>query len=119
MAIASYTKNKDLALSYVKWFESKDTQLQWAGLGGFSARKSVLASDTFKNAAPYNPAFTDAYQYVKDFWNIPEYNSMLQTEMENLNLAVTGQEDPKAALDTIAQKQQSILDEAYPNGPPK
>lgn len=117
--VSSYTKNKENALAYVKWFESKDTQLQWASLGGFSARKSVLASDTFKNAAPYNPAFADAYQYVKDFWNIPEYNAMLQTQMENLNLAVTGQKTSKAALDDIAAKQQAILDEAYPNGPPK
>jgi multiple sugar transport system substrate-binding protein len=117
--VSSYTKDKDLSLAYVKWFESKDTQLAWAKLGGFSARKSVLASDEFKNAAPYNPAFADAYQYVKDFWNIPEYNNMLQVQMEQLNLAVTGQEDSKTALDTIATKQQQILDEAYPNGPPK
>jgi len=39
--------------------------------------------------------------------------------MENLNLAVTGQMEPKAALDAIASKQQSIIDDAYPNGPPK
>jgi len=117
--VSSYTKNKDLALDYVKWFESKDIQLQWAGLGGFSARKSVLASDTFKNAAPYNSSFAEAYQYVKDFWNIPEYNTMLQVQMDELNKAVTGQEDSKAALDNIAKKQQDIIDEAYPNGPTK
>ena len=117
--VSSYTKNKDAALAYVKWFESMETQLAWAKLGGFSARKSVLASDTFKNAAPYNPAFAEAYQHVKDFWNIPEYNQMLQTEMENLNLAVTGQMSSKDALDKIASDQQKILDEAYPNGPPK
>jgi hypothetical protein len=44
---------------------------------------------------------------------------MLQTEMNHLNLAVTGQEDPKAALDAIAKDQQKILDDAYPGGPPK
>ena len=117
--VSSYTKDKANALAYVKWFESKDTQLAWAKLGGFSARKSVLASPIFTGAAPYNPAFADAYQHVKDFWNVPEYNAMLQTEMENLNLAVTGQKATKDALDTIAKKQQDILDEAYPNGPPK
>ena len=108
------------ALAYVKWFESKDTQLAWAKLGGFSARKSVLASDTFKNAAPYNPAFADAYQYVKDFWNIPEYNAMLQTadgEPEPGRHRPEGSEGRRWT--TIATKQQSILDEAYPNGPPK
>ncbi|MDQ6695304.1 MAG: extracellular solute-binding protein, partial [Chloroflexota bacterium] len=117
--VSSYTKNKDLSLAFVKWFESSDTQLAWAKLGGFSARKSVLASDTFKNAAPYNPAFADAYQYAKDFWNIPQYNKLLVPQMDLLNKAVSGQITSKDALDQIAQKQQAILDDAYPNGPPK
>lgn len=119
LSVSAYTKNKDAALAFVKWFESKDQQLDWARRGGFSARKSVLASDTFKNAAPYNPAFSEAYQYVKDFWNLPEYNAMLAVQGEQLNLAITGQVDAKTALDTIAKEQQKILDEAYPNGPPK
>ena len=117
--VSAYTKNKDAALAFVKWFESKDTQLAWARLGGFSARKSVLASADFQNAAPYNPVFAQAYLDVKDFWNIPEYNTMLPIQMEQLNLAITGQEDPKQALDTIAEEQQKIIDEAYPNGPQK
>lgn len=119
LSVSNYSKNKDLALSYVKWFESKEIQLEWAKLGGFSARKSVLASDEFKNARPYNPAFAESYLLVKDFWNIPEYSQMLVPQMELLNKAVSGQVEPKAALDEIAQKQQDILDEAYPNGPPK
>jgi multiple sugar transport system substrate-binding protein len=117
--VSAYTRHKDLALAYVKWFESEETQLAWARHGGFSARKSVLASDTFKNAAPYNPAFAETYQYVKDFWNIPEYNALLAPQMNDLNRAVSGQMDPKAALDDIARQQQAILDKAYPNGPPK
>ena len=117
--VSAYTKNKDAALAFVKWFESKETQLAWARLGGFSARKSVLASDDFQKAAPYNPIFAKAYQDVRDFWNVPEYNQLLQVQMEQLNLAITGQADPKQALDTIAEDQQRIFDEAYPNGPPK
>ncbi len=117
--VSAYTKNKDAALAFVKWFESKDTQLAWARLGGFSARKSVLASDDFQKVTPYNPVFAKAYLDVKDFWNVPEYNQMLPIQMEQLNLAITGQADPKQALDTIASEQQKILDEAYPNGPPK
>ena len=119
LSVSSYTKNKDASLTFVKWFESKDTQLAWARLGGFSARKSVLASEDFQKTTPYNPIFAKAYLDVRDFWNVPEYNQMLQPQMEHLNLAITGQEEPKQALDTIAEEQQKILDEAYPNGPPK
>src|SRR6266571_303602 len=39
-------------------------------------------------------------------------------KMEQLNLAITGQAEPKKALDTIVQEQQYIIDEAYPNVPP-
>jgi multiple sugar transport system substrate-binding protein len=119
LSVSSYTKNQDAALAFVKWFESKDIQIEWAKLGGFTARKSVLDSPEFQNAAPYNPIFAKAYQDVKDFWNVPEYNQLLQVQMEQLNLAITGQADPKTALDTIAQDQQKIFDDAYPNGPPK
>ena len=82
-------------------------------------RPALLADLDFQNATPYNPVFAQAYLDVKDFWNIPEYNKMLPIQMEQLNLAITGQADPKQALDTIATEQQQIIDGAYPNGPPK
>jgi multiple sugar transport system substrate-binding protein len=118
MHVSAYSQNQEAALAFLKWVESKDVQTKWGTVGGFSARTSVLASDAFKNATPYNPTFSEAYQYVKDFWNVPEYNQLLQIQGEQLNLAITGQADPKSALDTIASEQQRILDEAYPNGPP-
>ncbi len=117
--VSAFTKNKDASLAFVKWFESKDVQTKWAELHGYSARTDVLASDTFLKAAPYNAVFAESYQLVKDFWNLPEYNSMLVVQGEQLNLAVTGQLDAKTALDNIAKAQQDILDKAYPNGPPK
>ena len=119
LSVSSYTKHPDAALDYLKWVESEDIQLEWAKLGGFSARKSVLASDTFKNATPYNPTFAESYLLVRDFWNVPEYAALLEPQMKYLNLAVSGQMDPQEALDEIAIQQQEILDEAYPDGPPK
>jgi len=119
LSVSSYSKNPDAALAFVKWLESKPTQIEWAKLGGFSARISVLESPEFNNAAPYNPIFAKAYLNVKDFWNVPEYNQLLQIQGEQLNLAITGQADPQAALDLIASEQQRILDNAYPDGPPK
>jgi multiple sugar transport system substrate-binding protein len=119
ISVSAYTQNPDAALDYIKWVQSEDIQLEWAKLGGFSARKSVLASDTFINATPYNPAFAESYLLVKDFWNLPEYAALLEPQMEYLNLAVSGQMDAQEALDEIATQQQEILDEAYPDGPPK
>jgi len=117
ISISSYTQHPEVALDYIKWVQSEDSQLEWAKLGGFSARQSVLASDTFVNATPYNPAFAESYLLVKDFWNIPEYAALLEPQMAYLNLAISGQMDPQEALDEIAIQQQEIIDEAYPDGP--
>ena len=119
ISVSAYTQNAEAALDYIKWVQAEDVQLEWAKLGGFSARKSVLASDTFINATPYNPAFAESYLLVKDFWNIPEYAALLEPQMEYLNLAISGQMDPQEALDEIAIEQQEILDDAYPDGPPQ
>jgi multiple sugar transport system substrate-binding protein len=119
LSVSAYSPNKQLALDYVQWFESKEIQLEWARRGSSPGRESVLASDVFKNTARYNPAFAESYQYVKDFWNVPEYNALLAVERENLGLAITGQKDPQAAMDDMARKQQEIMDAAYPDGPAK
>ena len=119
ISVSAYTKNKDASFAFLKWLESNETQTKWVSIGGYSAEKSVLASDTFKKAQPYNPFFADAYQLVRDFWNIPEYAELLAIQGKYLNLAVTGQMSSKEALDSIAKEQQAVIDKAYPNGPQK
>ncbi len=118
MSISAYSQNPEAAQAFVAWLQSDETQTKWVEGGGFPGRNSILASDAFLNAAPYNPTFADAFQYVKDFWNIPEYNELLEIQGEYLNLAVSGQMDAKEALDAIAAEQQEVLDDAYPDGPP-
>jgi len=119
MNVSAYTKNKDAALAFLKWLMSEETQLKWVQAGGYSALQSVLASDTFKNAAPFNVAFAGAYPLVRDFYNLPEYYGLMTKEGEYLNLAVTGQMSAQEALDKMAADQQAIIDQAYPNGPPQ
>ena len=119
ISISAYSANPQAAQDYIAWVQSDEAQLEWAKLGGFTARQSILDSDTFKNATPYNATFAESYKLVKDFWNVPEYAALLEPQMEFLNLAISGQMDPQEALDEIAIEQQEILDEAYPDGPPQ
>jgi multiple sugar transport system substrate-binding protein len=118
ISVSAYSKNQDAALAFMAWLQSDDTQTEWVKGGGFPARTSILKSDAFLNAAPYNPTFAEAFTYVKDFWNMPEYNELLGIQGEYLNLAISGQMDAKEALDKIAEEQQAVLDKAYPDGPP-
>jgi multiple sugar transport system substrate-binding protein len=118
ISVSEYTENEQAALDFIEWVETSEIQLEWAKLGGFSARISILESDEFANATPYNPAFAESYLLVRDFWNVPEYAALLEPQMNFLNLAVSGQMDLQEALDEIAIQQQEIFDEAYPDGPP-
>lgn len=119
ISVSAYSKNPEAALEFLAWFQSYDIQIEWVKLLGYSARISVLESEEFLNAAPYNPVFAESYKLVKDFWNLPEYSKMLEIQSEYMNLAVIGEMSAQEALDTIAAEQQEILDEAYPEGPPE
>jgi multiple sugar transport system substrate-binding protein len=118
ISVSVYSPNQEAALALISWLQSDEIQLEWASRGGFPGRESILASDEFLNAAPYDPSFAEAFTFVRDFWNLPEYSEMLSVQGEYLNLAISGQMDPQEALDEIAAEHQAILDEAYPDGPP-
>lgn len=113
ISLSAYSENPDEALELIAWLQSDEIQLRWAAEGGFPGRTSILNSDEFLNSAPYAPSFSEAFQLVKDFWNLPEYQTMLGIQQEFLNLAITGQMDAQEALDEIAFEHQEILDENY------
>lgn len=113
ISLSAYSENQEAGLALIEWLQSDDVQLRWAAEGGFPGRISVLESDEFLNSAAYAPSFAEAFQYVKDFWNLPEYQEMLGIQQEYINLAITGQMDAAEALDLIAEEHQEILDDAY------
>lgn len=113
ISLSSYSENPEAALDLIAWLQSDEVQLRWAREGGFPGRTSILNSDDFLDSAAYAPSFAEAFQLVKDFWNLPEYQTMLGIQQEYINLAITGQMDAQEALDEIALEHQDILDEAY------
>jgi len=114
MHISKYAPEADQAeaLNFMKWFQQPEVQTRWAELGGVPGRKDVLASEAFLDAAPFNKVFTDSIGRLRDFWNLPEYTKLVNIQTQNVNAALNGTEDPKAALDKIAAEQQAILDES-------
>ena len=112
MSISSYSKNKDLAKQYMKWFMQKPVQEKWAALGGFTPHKDVLQSDTFKTATPFNEAFAASFPYLRDFWAVPEYAELLETCQTNWSEAISGIKSAKDALNAIARKHEEIFEDA-------
>ena len=112
MSISSYSKNKDLAKQYMKWFMQKPVQEKWAALGGFTPHKEVLQSDTFKMATPFNEAFAASFPYLRDFWAVPEYAELLEACQTNWSEVISEIKSPKEALDAIARKHEEIFEDA-------
>jgi multiple sugar transport system substrate-binding protein len=112
MSVIAYIspERQEAAKAFIKWFAQEDTQAQWASLGGYTCNANVLKTDTFKNAAPFNPAFAETMTFVKDFWNIPIYSQLLEvTQREFSKFVVEGTGTAKETMDTIAAEHEQVL----------
>jgi multiple sugar transport system substrate-binding protein len=104
---------KQASLDFIEWFAQEDIQLEWAALGGYTCNANVLESDTFLNATPFNPAFAETMTIVKDFWNVPVYDPLLQSANREFGaFVVEGQGTAQEAMDAIADEHTTILQEA-------
>lgn len=104
---------KQASYDFLTWFAQEDTQARWAELGGYTCNIKVLESEAFLNQTPYNAAFAETMTFVKDFWNIPEFGSILApTQAALQGYVVNGEGDPQAILDDLAAQTEDILAEA-------
>jgi multiple sugar transport system substrate-binding protein len=102
ISIVSYSKKQDAAKKFLEWFIRDDVQQKWADYGGYTCSSAVLKSDKFLNATPFNRAFNDSMQIVKDFWATPEYAELLDQMNQDLYpYVVNNQGDAKSALDKM------------------
>jgi multiple sugar transport system substrate-binding protein len=115
MSINAYIdkERQDAAFAFLKWFAQEDVQAKWADLGGYTCNINVLKSDKFNQIAPFNAAFAETMNFVKDFTNIPEYGQMLPVIQAALsNYVVGGKGTAKEALDGVAKEWTTILTDA-------
>ncbi len=106
-------ERQEASKEFIKWFAQDDIQMEWAELGGYTCNATVLQSEAFLNATPFNPAFAETMNFVMDFWNIPEYSQLLEvTQRELHRYVVEGQGTAQEALDNIANEHDGILREA-------
>jgi multiple sugar transport system substrate-binding protein len=112
MSVSSYSKQQEKALQFLQWFAKEETQREWAKLGGLTNHVALLKSEEFLNAQPYNPAFAETFDHVRDFWAVPEYAKLMDSTQRNLNAAVVKQLTPKQAIDNIAKETQAVFKQA-------
>ncbi len=110
------TWNTDLqtaeAIDFVKWWLSPEIQHMYASQGGQSAIKAVYEDPKYVTYRPWNRAWAQNLDWQRDVWHIPQFFELLVQQQEQFDLAITGQQDAKTTLDTIAAFQQRLLEDA-------
>lgn len=102
-----------LAKRFIAWFLQEEIQKEWITKdAGFTANTAILRSEAFKNASPYNAAFSESLDLLQDFWNVPVFNELLSASQQHIGEALDGVKDAKTALDDLARAHQRIMEEA-------
>lgn len=106
-------ERKQASMDFLKWFAKNETQQKWAEVGGYTNNLEVLNSPEFKENTPYNAAFAESMQMVKDFWAVPVYAELLTVSQENLHkYIVNGEGTAQETLDNIAKAHEEIFKKA-------
>ncbi len=100
------------AKAFLKWFSETSTQRMWADKGGFTSNKTVLASEAFKSATPYNPIFEEAFRLMKDFWSLPEYDDLMKVCQREFCAVFQDGADAAVAVKHVQADHEAILRKA-------
>jgi len=104
ISVVSYSKNRDAALEYIKWFAQPDVQQRWWEVGGYSALKAVVQKPGFADSAPFAPAFLRTMDVMVDFWAEPLYVDLLLAMQKRVHdYVVADQGTAKGALDLLVK----------------
>jgi len=119
MGINAFSKQKEAAWEYMKWYMSEEVQKMLVDdprAGFASARVDLLDYQLVPGTAKWASLTSIINGYGYDVWTYPEYAQLLDIQQNYMNLAYIGQIGCKEALDQIATLQQRILDTS-PNNP--
>jgi len=106
-------ERKELAKKFIAWFLQRKVQERWITKpAGFTANTEILASDAFRAQTPYNAPFADSIDTMRDFWNVPVFNELLNVTQKYLGKAIDGEMPTKDALDQLAGEKERILKDA-------
>ncbi len=103
-------EKKAASMEFLKWLATDETQQKWAELGGYTCNANILNSEAFLTNTPYNKAFSESMQKVKDFWAVPVYGELLTISQAELHkFVVNGEGDAQSALDAMAKQHDEIF----------
>jgi multiple sugar transport system substrate-binding protein len=101
------SKHPREAYQLIQWLNRPDVQLKWAKSGGLPSTISTFEDPEYL-AIPYHPAERQALNYTVAWTRAPYSEEINSKGIEALSRAVSGQEDPKRALDWLADEIKKI-----------
>jgi multiple sugar transport system substrate-binding protein len=111
MSISAKTNaaRQENARKFIAWFLQDAVQRKWVQKeAGFTASQPILDSAAFRDAQPYNAAFAESLNHVRDFWNVPQYNELLSAAQQAIAECLDGK-PIQPTLDALAKKHEAIL----------
>jgi len=112
ISVVSYSKNKDAAFEYIKWFVDPEVQKKWWALGGYTCSKGVLLDPKFAASAPFAGEFLTAMSQVKDFWQEPAYAELLSAMQRRIHdYVVADKGTAQEALDKLVEDWNKVFKE--------
>jgi multiple sugar transport system substrate-binding protein len=106
-------EKQQASLDFIKWLAKDETQQKWAELGGYTCNANILNSSAFLENTPYNKAFSESMQKVKDFWAVPVYSELLTVSQAELHkFVINGEGNAQGTLDNIAKQHDDIFKKA-------
>ena len=97
----------------MEWFIRPEVQKKWGELGGYTCDAKILESKEFREATPYNEAFYQSMQIVKDFWAVPQYAELLTTANKRWHpYVVANKGTAEEAMNGLTKDWESILKKA-------
>ena len=101
-AIPNSSANKDAAWTFIKWVESKDIVKKRTLAGGAPTQAWVFDDPDVVAKRPYMDKLKALVATAQEFPTFTYTVDFVEVLGRELNLAVTGQKDPKEALDMAA-----------------
>jgi ABC-type glycerol-3-phosphate transport system substrate-binding protein len=101
-AIPNSSANKDAAWTFIKWVESKDIVKKRTMAGGAPTQAWVFDDPDVVAKRPYMDKLKTLVATAQEFPTFTYTVDFVEVLGRELNLAVTGQKDPKEALDLAA-----------------
>jgi multiple sugar transport system substrate-binding protein len=115
MNVVTYAKkNHDIALEFLKWWISDETQLAYSTYPGcFNGSYVIMNSKEFVAANDMNAITVASVPLLKDWWAVPEYAQTIRTFAETVGkYVVGGQGTAKQAMDKVAEEWYAIFKKA-------